>query len=304
MRFLGFFLTLVVVFVFNIITFHKSLNNYIEQKYHINILATFFPSNSSDEISLTQETQSIQEIPPAPKYPHIKDGKIILKPQTSFLLIGDSMMQGIATSLAPQLKKLNMQVSNIAKQSTGLTYTNFFNWPEKLEEELQEKEFDIIVVMVGANDPWTIKRNIYFKTEEWNAIYTDRIQSILQIAKYHQALVIWYEVPLVKNKKLSARLPHLNSLYQQNVESSNNLFLQTNQIFAPDGNYIAFLQEENKSISLRANDGIHFTRSGAKILANLLLERLEILPDEEEDNLELDSPPLNNDKDDLQPPQQ
>ncbi|CBG39656.1 SGNH/GDSL hydrolase family protein [Helicobacter mustelae] len=276
MRFLHFFLSLCVIFLINIAAFHQSIKNYLEQKYHISI----FPTKEPQEPKKTKISQPTP-IKPTPKYPRIAGGKIEVLSHSNFLLIGDSMMQGIGMSLVSALKKMGFVVINEAKQSTGLTYVNFFNWPRELENLLKQNKIDVIVIMLGANDPWNLGK-VRYGTPNWDAIYKERVDAILQLAKNYQSAVIWYEIPLVKNPKLSARLPHLNALYKEALQHSGDLFLSVNEIFAPNGNYAPFLEnKDGKSISLRANDGIHFTRSGSRILTNLLLERITVIPREE-----------------------
>ena len=305
MRFSKFFATIIVVFALTALLFNQSISKYAEQKYHTTFtldspllialntpasaLATMIENLLPDPAKLGFDAgESMGDsTPQEEKRIKLEEGKLVIKNSATLLLIGDSMMQGVSMTLTPQLKRRNLQVIDMAKQSTGLTYTKFFNWNEALENALEENpNIDIIVVMLGANDPWNIGR-VRFGTPEWDSIYTERIQAIIEAAKAHDAFVFWYQVPLVKNKKLSAKIEHLNTLYQAQDDQERVFFLETNPIFAPDGEYLS--ERENakgNKVRIRANDGIHFSGYGSRLLSSLLLERLEVIIEESEESPE------------------
>ena len=308
MRFSKFFATIIVVFALTALLFNQSISKYAEQKYHTtftldspllialntpaNALATMIENLLPDPAKLGFDAgESMGDsTPQEEKRIKLEEGKLVIKNSATLLLIGDSMMQGVSMTLTPQLKRRNLQVIDMAKQSTGLTYTKFFNWNEALENALEENpNIDIIVVMLGANDPWNIGR-VRFGTPEWDSIYTERIQAIIEAAKAHDAFVFWYQVPLVKNKKLSAKIEHLNTLYQAQDDQERVFFLETNPIFAPDGEYLP--ERENakgNKVRIRANDGIHFSGYGSRLLSSLLLERLEVIIEESEESPETEN---------------
>ncbi|WP_407379633.1 DUF459 domain-containing protein [Helicobacter sp.] len=316
MRIIGFYTTLVLSFLLVLLVMNRSVHTYIEQKYHITPFDTQNPilellslpalwlesarnallplsqdliianaENHAQNQSGSEEPESSQIEPEAPKYPLIsEDGHIVLEADSTFLFIGDSMMQGVGMTLGRELKKLGFSVIDIAKQSTGLTYTDFFDWGKMLKDTLDKHpRIDVVVIMVGANDPYNMPK-IKYASPEWVEIYESRIEEILESANAHGALVVWYEAPIVKKEPLNTKLAFLNTLYAakvaQAVEKENKaLLLHSNNALAPNGSYTAYGKNaDGKSIKLRANDGIHFSGEGSRVLGALLLERLEILP--------------------------
>lgn len=329
MRIAGFYTTLILSFLLVLLVMNKSVHTYIEQKYHISAFDTQSPllellslpamwlesvrdtllPSSQDLIiasvegqAPTSELESSQKHgegaepessePEPPAYPLISEsGQIVLEPDSTFLFIGDSMMQGVGMTLGRELKKRGFSVIDIAKQSTGLTYTDFFDWGKTLKDTLEKHpNIDVVVVMVGANDPYNMPK-IKYASPEWIAIYEARIREILESANSHGALVVWYDAPIVKKEPLNTKLIFLNTLYTAQVKEATEreqkaLLLHANDALAPNGVYTAYgKSSEGKSIKLRANDGIHFTGDGSKALGALLLERLEILPKLENDDL-------------------
>lgn len=304
MRIYEFFLTLVLGFVIVLVVMNKSVFSYIEQKYHIaafdpsspllyalgtpargldSLRARLFPSqeelalNSSKEAS--KETEEVAEEVDSSDlieqviYPLItQEGKIALEPESTFLFIGDSLMQGVGMTLGLELKKRGFSVIDIAKQSTGLTYIDFFDWGKTLKDAFAKNpHINIVVIMVGANDPYNMPK-IKYASPEWVEVYQGRVRDILETANAHNAIVVWYEAPIVKKPSLNAKLAFLNTLYAKEVSSFKAVFLPSNAALAPEGVYTAYGKTESgKSVKLRANDGIHFSGEGSRVLGGVVV---------------------------------
>ncbi len=302
MSFFKFFLTLLSSFFLITLLLNQSIGKYLEQKYHINLeenplliaiakpahlLSSLTQTLLPDPTILSYHTQSIPSLQEESKTAiSLKDGKLIIKDKVTFLLIGDSMMQGISLTLTPKLKEKKFQVIDIAKQSTGLTYLKFFNWEEVIQDTLKKNpHINVMLVMLGANDPWNIGK-IKFGTPQWDDLYSQRIQKILDLAKEHHVFVFWYEVPMIKNQQLNEKIQHLNHLYEAQANRFNAIFLKTNALLSPDGRYqLEILNHEGKQIKVRANDGIHFTIKGSQILSNLLLDHIMIEETQNQDQI-------------------
>lgn len=310
MKIRDFIFTIIVGFVIVIALMNKSIHSYIEQKYHISLfdvdneilIAIRMPSlwldsmrekifsNQEDLTAPNQEDQENLEpkeeiTEPEIHYPLItQEGKIILKPNSTFLLIGDSMMQGVGLTLARELQKLKINVINLSKQSTGLTYASFFDWNQTLKDTFNKNpNIDVVVMMVGANDPYNMPK-IKFKSEKWLEIYNDRIADIIDTTLQNEAVIAWYEAPIVHKEPLNGNLQFLNELYKTHIQEKDQVFLESNLVLCPDGIYTSYLKDsQGKSLRVRGSDGIHFSTYGSKLLSRLLLERLEILPDEDLD---------------------
>ena len=82
--------------------------------------------------------------------------QVVLKKGNKVFFAGDSLMQGVAPFVQKHLKQeYGVQSVNLSKQSTGLSYPNFFDWPKTIEQTLQkEPDIRVLVVFLGPNDPW------------------------------------------------------------------------------------------------------------------------------------------------------
>lgn len=230
----------------------------------------------------TENIESIFAPKEEVRYPFIdKEGKLVLKQDSTFIFIGDSMMQGVGMTLASELKKRGFSVINIAKQSTGLTYTHFFDWGQALKEAfIKNPHINVVVMMVGANDPYAMPKMKY-GSEEWVETYSSRIKEIIDTSLEHNAVVVWYAAPYVRKEPLNTRLIFLNTLYEAGVLEAKQMLIHSNSALAPEGIYTAYIKnEKGKSVRVRGEDGIHFSGEGSRALSNLLLEKLEIIQDD------------------------
>ncbi|MEB2791190.1 SGNH/GDSL hydrolase family protein [Campylobacter upsaliensis] len=316
MQVIKFLFILIVVFVLVVLVMNKSISSYLEQKYHI----IFYPQNdilneanalkvkleqvrmilSNESISTEFETEkeenlNVKEeqnlslalekpeaiIEPEANISFIDNTKFEISLNEEFLLIGDSLMQGVAVALNKDLKKLGLKVVDLSKQNTGLSYKSYFDWAKETTKTLQNnKNIKYLVVLLGANDPWDIKKGgIYhrFNSKSWLEIYTQRVDEILKIATEHNIKVLWYEIPPVKKEDLNKKLSILNQIYSQEILKNKGIFINTKLFFSKNDAYSAYIKNENnKSIKVRSDDGVHFTPSGAKEMSKLLLEYIKL----------------------------
>lgn len=201
------------------------------------------------------------------------------------VIMGDSMMQGIAPHITKFLKKHNVCTINLTKHSTGLTYKHYFDFSQSLED-IFATHYNIafVVVLLGANDPWTMQKHIAFKSAKWEEIYTQRIEEIIAIAQSHGARIAWYEIPFVREKSLNDKIIYLNTLYADKVREYGEYFLQSNGIITQGGKYSAFIKSaKHKSEQVRIDDGVHFTKKGYQIMADIFLNALIIEKNVQED---------------------
>ncbi|EHE0558292.1 SGNH/GDSL hydrolase family protein [Campylobacter upsaliensis] len=316
MQVIKFLFILIVVFVLVVLVMNQSISSYLEQKYHI----IFYPQNdilneanalkvkleqvrmilSNESISAEFETEkeenlNVKEeqnlslalekpeaiVEPEANISFIDNTKLEISLNEEFLLIGDSLMQGVAVALNKDLKNLNLKVVDLSKQNTGLSYKSYFDWAKETTKTLQNnKKIKYLVVLLGANDPWDIKKGgIYhrFNSKSWLEIYTQRVDEILKIAAKYNAKVLWYEIPPVKKDDLNKKLSVLNQIYSQEILKNKGIFINTKLFFSKNDAYSAYIKDENnKSIKVRSDDGVHFTPSGAKEMSKLLLEYIKL----------------------------
>lgn len=216
--------------------------------------------------------------------------EVILEAGDKLFFVGDSLMQGVAPRVRQTLYKSdNIDGVDLSKQSTGLAYPNFFNWPKVVAETLsQDQGIKGVIVYLGANDPWDFpvpgrKSYLRFKSAEWERAYRARIQNILLSAKAHNLPVIWLGAPCMRKDKLHKDMVYLNTIYKSEVEKFNGTYLPTSDILGcSDDAYNAYAQTDKGNQKVRTNDGIHFTPTGQRLISERVIEALTIVRPEPE----------------------
>ncbi len=100
------------------------------------------------------------------------------------LILGDSLGIDMGGPLQNDLANTGVvQATLDARESTGLTRPDYFNWPAELQTDLGVTHPQVIVIMIGANDPQDFPGppDIPFTSPQWNVMYAARV------ARLHEA---------------------------------------------------------------------------------------------------------------------
>ncbi|EOV3158618.1 GDSL-type esterase/lipase family protein [Campylobacter coli] len=320
MKIIKFFFILIIVFILVCLVMNQSIFSYIEQKYHFafypkndilqeanrfknkleqirtilsneplpqNIKENIMVQEDMDELNASKdfidENTTIEDIQQTEdeNVSFIDNTKLEVHKGDEFLFIGDSLMQGVAIALNRDLIDLGLKANDLSKQNTGLSYKSYFDWAKATKEAFAKNpNIKYLVVLVGANDPWDIKKGgVYhrFGSDSWIDIYTYRVNEIINIAKQHQAKILWFEVPPVKKDELNKKIQILNKIYSEEILKNKQIFINTKLFFSVNDEFSTYIKNENnKSVKMRTDDGIHFTPNGAKEMSKLLLEHIII----------------------------
>ncbi|EAH5132619.1 DUF459 domain-containing protein [Campylobacter coli] len=320
MKMIKFFFILIIVFVLVCLVMNQSIFSYIEQKYHFtfypkndilqeangfknkleqirailsneplpqNIEENIMVQEDMDELNASNEfidkNTTIEDIQQTEdeNVSFIDNTKLEVHKGDEFLFIGDSLMQGVAIALNRDLIDLGLKANDLSKQNTGLSYKSYFDWAKATKEAFAKNpNIKYLVVLLGANDPWDIKKGgVYhrFGSDSWIDIYTYRVNEIINIAKQHHAKILWFEIPPVKKNELNEKIQILNKIYSEEILKNKQIFINTKLFFSVNDEFSTYIKNENnKSIKMRTDDGIHFTSNGAKEMSKLLLQHITI----------------------------
>jgi hypothetical protein len=222
----------------------------------------------------------LAERPPLP--PLTEDGRIVLTPQDRVLLVGDSMMQGVAPHVARALQKANISSLDLSKQSTGLAYPSYFDWPATVQKTIPGSKITVMVVFMGANDTWDMVLSGHYEpfgTGRWQTMYTSRIDSMVKFAESQNVRVIWLGAPNMGKEKINAGVKVLNQLYKAETSDGVARYVSTRELLSannPEEYQKHITREDGKVVTVRTDDGIHFTRDGQVMLSNLILQQFEL----------------------------
>ena len=206
--------------------------------------------------------------------------KIVLKQGDSVLITGDSMMQYIGMIASQNYPKLGLKVLDLSKQSTGLLYKKSHNWAQVIKDTLaQNKDIKLLVMLIGANDPWgrSINGKFYeLNSSEWREFYARRVDEIYKIAKASNVKVLWLSLPCMQKTDYAKKIKLLNEIYKSASEQNRQIFINTSEYLCQNDNFLTHLNINGKRSKIRQDDGIHISKIGSQILADEILKRIEI----------------------------
>ena len=206
--------------------------------------------------------------------------KIVLKQGDSVLITGDSMMQYIGMIASQNYPKLGLKVLDLSKHSTGLLDKKSHNWAQVIKDTLaQNKDIKLLVMLIGANDPWgrSINGKFYeLNSSEWREFYARRVDEIYKIAKDRNVRVLWLSLPCMKKTGYEKKIKLLNEIYKSASEQNGQFFINTSEYLCQNDNFLTHLNINGKRSKIRQDDGIHISKAGSQILADEILKRIEI----------------------------
>jgi hypothetical protein len=190
------------------------------------------------------------------------------------LIIGDSIGLDLGGALQNDLANTDVvQATLDGRESTGLTRPDYFDWPAELQSDLTRVNPQLVVIMMGANDPQDFigPPDIPYGTAQWDQIYEQRVAQFMAEAKSGGAKVVWVGMPPMQDPGRSAAMAHLNAIDQAQAQAQKPpvLFVPSWTVLGtPTGGYTPFITNgAGQAVNVRTTDGTHLTPDGSEILS-------------------------------------
>ena len=214
-------------------------------------------------------------VPPNPKEP-------TAAAPLRVLIVGDSVGLDMGGALQSDLASTGVVRAALdARESTGLTRPDYFNWPAELTADMQASQPQVVVVMIGANDPQDFPGppDVPFASPRWNALYAQRVSQFMAIAESSRALVVWLGMPPMENPGLNAAMADIDAVDAQAAAQAKPHvhFVATDKsLGTPQGGYTAFVTNAaGQIINVRTPDGTHLTPGGGQVAAQQVIGLLQ-----------------------------
>ena len=228
---------------------------------------------SNEELVVTPSVTTIPKLTP--------DNKL-----TSWI-IGDSLAATPGESLLSKLPISSFDVFGLdSRVSTGLARPDVFNWFSYIQEFVQKNKPQTIIISIGANDDQSLYSENGsvgpFPNDAWVKEYSRRVNSTLDFLYSQKVYTLWVEIPPVRDPVRDARYQLINQITKDAISKHPNSssLVETKTAFTdPNGNYNDSLYVNGQETLLRSPDGIHFTRAGGNLIADLVISKLHTLYD-------------------------
>ena len=188
-------------------------------------------------------------------------------------VFGDSFGDGIWAGLYNEFRDVDtFTVHRFTKQSTGFTRYKSLNLFNEARSQLSSQPVDLAVVSFGANDTWDIWEEgqlMPYMGEEWQRIIGERVRAYIEQLEDSGADVVWVGLPSMRKPTFNDQVKQMNDFNQKLMCELKVPFIDTlPKSLDDDGNYTEMLRRngEGAPIRARAEDGIHMTMTGYRIL--------------------------------------
>jgi hypothetical protein len=115
-----------------------------------------------------------------------------------------------------------------------------------------------------------------FHSERWEELYVKRIDETIAVLKSRNVPVFWVGLPSVRGPKSTSEVSYLNELFRSRADKAGIVYVDVWDGFVDEQGRFALQGPdfEGQNRRLRAGDGVHFTKAGARKLAHYLEREL------------------------------
>lgn len=200
------------------------------------------------------------------------------------LLVGDSLSIGLGKQLETAFAgRSAVRFAHLGKVSSGLANPAFFDWEAQLAAQVQSHHPDVVLIMLGANDdkplPTAEGRSAAFRSKAWEVEYARRISRLHGIARSENpaAAVYLIGVPVMGNAAFNASMEHVNAVLARTAASLPDCsYIDVRDVLADASGAYAPVARSSAGavVKLRADDGVHISGAGSRLLAARLVEAI------------------------------
>ena len=194
------------------------------------------------------------------------------------LIVGDSLGIDMGGPLQNDLTNTGVVQAELdGRESTGLTRPDYFNWPAELQSDIVSIHPQVVVIMMGANDPQDFPGppDTPYASPRWNPMYAARASTFMQIAEAGGARVIWMGMPPMQNGQLSSEMSDINTIDQTQASLLHppvSFISCWTLLGTPQGTYTPFITNgAGQVVNVRTPDGTHLTPAGGEVLSQSIL---------------------------------
>jgi len=207
--------------------------------------------------------------------------------KTKVAFVGDSTADGLwggVTRLAPRdgCLKGGVELGRFAKNSTGLTRPDRFNWADEAKRIGESFKPQLFVMSLGLNDRQSVVdrgKVTLDTTPEYPAKYKERVAAVLKSVAESKAALLWIGLPAMREAVSDRHARDKNKLFAEAVAEFG---VETVQYVPPwrlngsgEDKFASFGPDQTgKIIQIRASDGQHFTPAGELLVAAYLLPKI------------------------------
>lgn len=198
--------------------------------------------------------------------------------EVNLFVTGDSEAQFVGEVLTDMLPSDLFDVSVVARNATGLTNPEFFNWEINAKQEIAARKPDAVVMVIGGNDGFNVLVNgqLYGpETPQWQLEYARRTAVVMrELGSNGRRPVYWVPPPTVRDSEFNRIFASQNKAVEQAARAVPGARYVDIYSTINHGRYSDSLKIDGRRVLARQSDGVHFTREGAVVPSRLILRAM------------------------------
>jgi uncharacterized protein len=194
------------------------------------------------------------------------------------LVTGDSQAEFVGQRLVDVAPPGLIRTDVVARNSTGLTRPEFFNWEVNARQEVAARKPDAVVMLMGGNDGFNVEvdGDSYGPfTPEWETEYARRTAVVMRVlGSRGRRPVYWAPSPTARDEELNRIFRVQNFAVAHAAEAVPGARYVDVFNTVDGGRFRAISRIDGRRVISRQPDGVHFTRDGAVVPARLVVRAM------------------------------
>jgi hypothetical protein len=213
------------------------------------------------------------------------DGKIP-EGKTRIAVVGDSIADGywegitVAVGRDACLKD-QLEIGRFAKNSTGLTRPDRFDWVNELRRVAESFKPKLFVMSLGLNDSQSVVEHGQITMDNsplYDEKYKERVTAVLKHAAGAKAGLLWVGLPAMRAPAADKDAREKNRLFEEAIAAFGDpgiRYVEPWKLAAGTETFASYGPDPNgRMVQIRASDGQHFTVAGEVATATYLLPKI------------------------------
>ena len=209
------------------------------------------------------------------------------EPKAKIAFVGDSTADGIWGGYATMLPqsaclKASIELGRFAKNSTGLTRPDRYNWVEELKRIGTSFKPQLFVMSLGLNDRQSVVEHGKVTLEnapDYPAKYKERVTAALASAAALDVPLLWVGLPAMREAAADKDAREKDTYFAEAIAAFGNAHIQYVEPWklnaTGEDKFASYgPDQKGRMVQIRSSDGEHFTPAGDLLVAAYLLPKI------------------------------
>jgi hypothetical protein len=198
--------------------------------------------------------------------------------------ISDGYWEGITVAVGRDAcLRSELEIGRFAKNSTGLTRPDRFDWASELRRIGESFRPKLFVISLGLNDRQSVVEHGQITMDDsplYDEKYKERITAVLKNAAAAKAALLWVGLPAMRVPASDKDAREKNRLFEEAIAAFGASDIQYVEPWKLNGaasadTFASYGPDQNgRMVQIRTSDGEHFTVAGEVLTAAHLLPRI------------------------------